>query len=193
MNITIVGSIAIDSLYSSEGKRERVLGGSAVYSAIAASLFTSPAIVGIIGNDFSSHRINLLEKCNIDISDIQIVEDGETFKWEGSYVDDINEAKTIKTEIGVLADFHPRLNEKNANADILFLANNDPEAQLEAVSQSKSKIIAIDTMNLWLNTKSEWLTKAILKSTMLFVNDGEFRLCFCYYPIFNCSSIRQTR
>ena len=96
MAITIVGSVAFDTLYTNEGTREKILGGSATYASIAASKFSTPSIVGVVGGDFGQKRIDILQKFGIDTTDIEIT-DGSTFHWTGSYIDNINVAKTIQT------------------------------------------------------------------------------------------------
>ncbi len=175
MSLSIVGSVAFDTLFTPEGTREKILGGSAVYSAIAASNFMSPAIIGVVGKDFHDEKLAILSKRNINIEDIQIAE-GNTFHWTGSYLEDINSAKTINTEVGVLGSFKPRFSDTNAKSKILFLANNDPEAQMEAIRQSQSKLIAMDTMNLWINIKKEQLMEVVAASQIVFINDEELKM-----------------
>ncbi|MEK6558304.1 MAG: PfkB family carbohydrate kinase [Candidatus Margulisiibacteriota bacterium] len=182
MSISIVGSVAFDTLHSPEGTKEKILGGSAVYAAIAASYFTFPAVIGVVGEDFHAEKLELLQARNIDILDIQN-KSGKTFHWTGSYLEDINSAKTVSTEIGVLGDFHPILNEKNAERKILFLANNDPTAQLEAVLQSNSEWIAMDTMNLWITLKREEVIRVAQKVQFLFINDAELRMLANHYNL----------
>lgn len=175
MSLSIVGSVAFDTLYTREGDREKILGGSAVYSAIAASKFTNSSIIGVVGDDFHEEKINLLRTKNIDLKDLQIKK-GKTFHWIGSYKDNINVAQTIDTEIGVLGTFEPSLNKTNASSTILFLANNDPDSHLQAISQSKNKHVAMDTMNLWINIKKEQVEKVMKLSSIVFINDTELKM-----------------
>ena len=182
MSLTIVGSVAFDTLHTREGTKEKIMGGSAVYAAIAASYFTSPAIVGVVGNDYHSHKIDLLQSRGIDTSDIR-QKAGLTFHWVGSYLEDINSAKTVETEIGVLGQYHPQLSIENANRATLFLANNDPEAQLAALYQSKATRIAMDTMNLWLTIKKSHVMEVVQNSHVLFINDAELRMLGDHYNL----------
>lgn len=182
MSLTIVGSVAFDTLYTPEGTKEKIMGGSAVYAAIAASYFTTPSIVGVVGDDYHAHKIELLQSRGIDTSDIR-QESGKTFHWIGSYLEDINSAVTVETEIGVLGAFNPELNIENANRETLFLANNDPDSQLAAIEQSNATRIAMDTMNLWLNIKKEAVKAVVCKSHVLFINDAELRLLGDHYNL----------
>ncbi len=182
MSLTIVGSVAFDTLYTHEGTKEKIMGGSAVYAAIAASHFTKPSIVGVVGDDYHAHKIELLQSRGIDTSDIRR-EKGKTFHWIGSYLEDINSALTVETEIGVLGEYNPKLSIENANRDTLFLANNDPDSQLAAIQQSNATRIAMDTMNLWLNIKKEAVKAVVCKSHILFINDAELRLLGEHYNL----------
>ncbi|OGI05786.1 MAG: hypothetical protein A2Y40_02875 [Candidatus Margulisbacteria bacterium GWF2_35_9] len=187
MSISIVGSVAFDTLESREGTREKILGGSATYAAIAASNYTAPSMIGVVGKDFPKNYFDILSNRGIDISDLE-VKSGNTFHWTGSYLDNINSAQTINTEIGVLDNYHPLINGKNANAKILFLANNDPDVQMEAITKSKSPVIAMDTMNLWINIKKESLIYVINHSHFLFINDGELKMLSGEYNLIKGAS-----
>lgn len=187
MSISIVGSVAFDTLESREGTREKILGGSATYAAIAASNYTSPAMIGVVGQDFPQDYFDLLTNRKIDISDLEI-KDGKTFHWTGSYIDNINVAQTVSTEIGVLENYKPKVNDKNANSKILFLANNDPDVQMEAIRQSKSAIIAMDTMNLWIEIKKESLIQVINKCQILFINDTELKMLSGEYNLIKAAA-----
>lgn len=182
MSLTIVGSVAFDTLHTPEGTKEKIMGGSAVYAAIAASHFTSPSIVGVVGRDYHPQKIELLQSRGIDTSDIR-EEDGLTFHWVGSYLEDINSAKTVNTEVGVLGQYHPQLNVANASRPTLFLANNDPEAQLAAIHQSKATLVAMDTMNLWLTIKKDKVLEVVKNSHVLFINDAELRMLGDHYNL----------
>ena len=182
MSLAIVGSVAFDTLYTPEGTKEKIMGGSAVYAAIAASHFTNPSIVGVVGDDYHASKIELLQSRGIDTSDIQ-QEVGKTFHWIGSYLEDINVARTVETEIGVLGDFHPKLNAQNAGRQTLFLANNDPDSQLAAIEQSSASRIAVDTMNLWLTLKKDTVKEVVRRSHVLFINDAELRVLGDHYNL----------
>jgi sugar/nucleoside kinase (ribokinase family) len=182
MSLTIVGSVAFDTLHTPEGTKEKIMGGSAVYAAIAASHFTRPSIVGVVGEDYHSQKIELLRSRGIDTSDIR-KKFGKTFHWVGSYLEDINSAKTVDTEIGVLGRYQPEMTPQNAARQTLFLANNDPESQLFALKQSSATRIAMDTMNLWLNIKKEAVKEVVRHSHVLFINDAELRMLGDHYNL----------
>ena len=174
MTVTIVGSVAFDTLFTPEGNRERIIGGSAVYAALACSKFSKTAIVGVVGTDYDQKHLELLASKNINTSDIESVS-GETFHWTGSYLEDINVAKTVDTKIGVLGAFVPKLNNDNQNTPILFLANCDPDSQLKAIQQSNASLKVLDTMNIWIEHKKVQLLNVIGHVNVLFINDAEIK------------------
>jgi sugar/nucleoside kinase (ribokinase family) len=174
MSIVIVGTVAVDTLKTPEGDKTRILGGSATYAALACSNYSKTSIVGIVGDDFPEEYLEELKKRGVRTENIEQVK-GKTFHWTGSYLEDLNSAKTVATEIGVLANYTPKVLEENKSVDILFLANNDPGVQLAAASQINAKLYAMDTMNLWIDLALEKLEETISCVNMLFVNDGEIK------------------
>ena len=176
-DVLIVGTVALDTIETPFGRAERVLGGSAAYASFAASFFSKPAIISIIGNDFPKEYTNMLRKRNIDIEGVQT--GGKTFHWEGFYEYDMNEAKTRKTELNSLAGFKVKVPEKFKDAKYVFLANIDPEQQLETLNQiNRPDLIVMDTMNFWINNKKKQLMEVIKKVDVLLLNDGEARQLF---------------
>ncbi|MBI3034162.1 sugar kinase [Candidatus Woesearchaeota archaeon] len=177
VDLVIVGSVAIDSIETPFGKADNVLGGAATYSSIAASFFCKPGIVAVVGNDFPKEHLDLLKSRGIDIEGIE--KKGASFRWKGYYEYDMNEAKTINTELGSFADFKPQLPEEYTNARYVFLANIDPELQLNVLGQiKKPKLVVMDTMNYWINTKREKLLEVMKKVDVLLLNDSEARQLF---------------
>ncbi len=176
MKILVVGSIAYDSVETPEGKRESQLGGSASYFSVAASHFTEVGMVGVVGNDFSEDDLALYRSHEIDTSGIETV-DGKTFRWTGDYLQDINTAVTHETQLNVFADFSPELSEKHAEAPFLFLANIEPSLQLQVLESmsSRPKLVACDTMNLWIDIARGPLAELISKVDVLTINEGEAR------------------
>lgn len=175
MAITVVGSIAIDDIETPFNRVSNILGGSASFFSLAASLLTNVRIVGIVGTDFSQDYLEIFKKRSIDISEIKI-KDGKTFHWEGKYDYNLSDPKTLHTELGVFLDFKPVIPENFKN-DMLFLANIDPDIQLNVLKQMhSSKIIAVDTMNFWIEGKKEKLIKVIEQSDIFIINDSEARL-----------------
>ena len=175
--IVAVGSVALDTVTTPKGKKERMLGGSVVYFGTAASVFAHVDIVGIVGEDFPQEHINWLISRNIGLDGLQIVS-GKTFHWEGEYHEDnINDAITHRTELNVFESFKPELPALFINPEVLFLANIDPELQYDVLEQvNKPKIVALDTMNFWIETKSDALLKVLEGVDIFLLNDGEAKL-----------------
>ena len=170
----VVGSIAYDAVETPAGKRESQLGGSACFFSTSASYFTEVGIIGVVGNDFAPSDRSMLESHGIDTTGLVEV-DGKTFRWTGEYMDDINTAVTLDTQLNVSGDFEPTLTESHANAPYLFLANIDPNIQLKVLDAmiSRPKWVASDTMNLWINIARPTLIDLISKVDMLIINEDE--------------------
>src|SRR5688572_12566803 len=162
MSLTVVGSIAFDSVRTPFGERKRMLGGSAVHFALAARFFTDVHVVGPVGDDFADEHTELLASRGIDTSDIERVDGGKTFFWQGHYEHDLNVAHTDDTQLGVFADFAPKLSPAAAEADVLFLGNIQPDLQRQVRAQCKAaRFAALDSMNLWIDTARDSLVAAI--------------------------------
>jgi sugar/nucleoside kinase (ribokinase family) len=175
--LTVVGSIAFDSVRTPFGERDRMLGGSAVHFALAARFFTQVHVVGPVGDDFSEEHVELLRSRGIDVSDIERVEGGKTFFWKGHYEADMNVAHTDDTQLGVFADFEPKLSDTSRGADVLFLGNIQPDLQRRVRSQSDgSRLTGLDSMNLWIETTRDSLVAAIGEVDCLLFNDSEIRM-----------------
>jgi len=177
MSLTVVGSIAFDSVRTPFGERERMLGGSAVHFALAANFFTDVHVVGPVGEDFSDEHTDLLRSRGIDTADIERVEGGKTFFWRGHYEHDLNVAHTDDTQLGVFADFEPKLCEASRQASTLFLGNIQPELQGQVRSQcTGARFAALDSMNLWIETARDSLVAAIEGVDCVLLNDAEIRM-----------------
>ncbi|HET6419978.1 MAG TPA: PfkB family carbohydrate kinase [Geobacteraceae bacterium] len=175
MSILVVGSVAFDSIETPFGKVDNVLGGSAVYFSTSASFFTDVNLVAVIGEDFPQEHIDFLSSRNIDLRGLAR-DSGKTFHWQGRYGYDLNEAQTLATHLNVFETFKPRIPESYADSDYLFLANIDPDLQMEVLSQVDSpKIVASDTMNYWISSKPESLRNVVKNVDILIVNDAEAR------------------
>jgi len=173
----IIGTVALDSLETPFGKVKDVLGGSATYASIAASFFSKPGILSIIGKDFPKEHIEFLNKRGIDTDGIIV--GNKTFRWQGFYEFDMNEAKTIRTELNSLESYKVKVPDHYKNAKYVFLANIDPELQLDVVkAMKKPELVVMDTMNFWIEHKREQLLKAIDKADILVLNDAEARQLF---------------
>ncbi|OGS46666.1 MAG: sugar kinase [Elusimicrobia bacterium RIFOXYD2_FULL_34_15] len=176
MSILVVGSVALDSIKTPLGEKTDILGGSATYFSYSASFFTKVNLVAVVGNDFPKEHIKLLESRKINTEGLQTVK-GNTFRWSGCYENDMNEAKTLSTCLNVFETFKPEIPESYKNIEYVFLANIDPDLQMEVLSQMKKpKLIAADSMNLWIKIKKPSLTKLLSKIDILIINDGEARL-----------------
>ena len=175
MSILVVGSVAFDSVATPFGEADDVLGGSASYFSTSASFFTDVQLVAVIGEDFPSQHIDFLNSRNIDLSGLQ-TSPGKTFRWKGRYEYDLNEAHTLDTQLNVFESFKPQLPENFRDAEYVFLANIDPELQLEVLQQVRNpKFIACDTMNFWIDGKREELIRTLGKVDILIINEAEVR------------------
>lgn len=175
MSILVVGSLALDSIQTPFGRVRDALGGSATYFSTAASLFERVNLVGVVGDDFPSEALTFLNSRNVDMRGLQVAE-GKTFRWSGRYDYDMNTAQTLDTQLNVFATFHPELPEDFKDSEFVFLANIDPELQIEVVQQvRKPKLVVLDTMNYWIDYKRDALTEAFKLADVIIVNEAETR------------------
>jgi sugar/nucleoside kinase (ribokinase family) len=175
MSLTVVGSIAFDSVRTPFGERERMLGGAAVHFSLAASFFTEVRPVGPVGEDFGPGEFAVLEKRGVLVDDIERLP-GESFFWRGRYEFDLNVAHTEDTQLGVFGEFEPKLSEASRQAETLFLANIQPDLQRQVRAQcAAGRFSALDSMNLWIETAKDSLLAAIAEVDCLIVNDAEIR------------------
>jgi len=176
MELLVVGTVAYDSVKTPFGERKGVLGGSAAFCAMAASYFTDVAIVADVGEDFADEDRRLLESHQIDLSALQTVNGAKSFHWQGEYGEDMNDARTIRTDLNVLMDFDPVVPEAFRSAPYLFLANIDPKAQLKVLDQLDSpRLVAADTMNFWIENSREDLMRVLPRIDVLVINEAEAR------------------
>jgi sugar/nucleoside kinase (ribokinase family) len=176
MSLTVVGSIAFDSVRTPFGERERMLGGAAVHFSLAASFFTEVRPVGPVGDDFGPPEFAVLEKRGVLVDDIELVPGGESFFWRGRYEYDLNVAHTEDTRLGVFGEFEPKLSEGSKGADTLFLANIQPDLQRQVRRQcGGARFSALDSMNLWIDTARDSLRAAIGEVDCVILNDAEIR------------------
>ena len=176
MSLVVVGSIAFDSVRTPFGERDRMLGGSAVHFSLAASFFTDVRVVGPVGDDFGADELAVLEGRGVETADIEHVAGGETFFWRGHYDYDLNVAHTDDTQLNVFGDFEPKLSRESKAAETLFLGNIQPDLQRDVRAQSAARLIALDSMNLWIETTRDALVSAIAEVHCLVLNDAEIRM-----------------
>lgn len=175
MSILVVGSVALDSVETPFAKGNDVLGGSATYFSTSASFFTRVQMVAVVGEDFPQAHIEFLKSRHIDTTGL-VREKGKTFRWKGKYAYDLNEAQTLDTQLNVFEQFKPVIPAEYASTPYLFLANIDPELQMQVLNQvTNPKIVALDTMNYWISTKLDALKQVIQKADILIINEGEAR------------------
>jgi sugar/nucleoside kinase (ribokinase family) len=176
VSLTVVGSIAFDSVRTPFGERERMLGGTAVHFSLAASFFTEVRPVGPVGEDFGAEHFEVLERRGVIVDDVERVAGGKSFFWRGHYEYDLNVAHTDDTQLNVFADFDPKLSAASEAADVLFLANIQPDLQRQVRARcGEARFSALDSMNLWIETARDALLAAIAEVECVIVNDAEIR------------------
>ncbi len=174
-DILVVGSVALDTIKTPYSRCEEVLGGSATFFSFSARLFSRVNLVAVVGRDFPAKYLKLFRDKGIGIKGLETA-DGETFRWEGEYEWDFNSAKTVATHLNVFSDFNPKLPAEYKHSKYVFLANIDPEIQEKVLRQVVNpKLVACDTMNLWIENKKKQLIKFLKNVDILFLNDGEAR------------------
>ena len=176
MSLLVVGSVAFDNVETPFGKRERMLGGSASHFSISASFFTDVRVVAVVGGDFGQAERDVFARHNIDTSDLEVVPEGKTFQWHGRYEYDLNVAHTLDTQLNVFAGFEPKLSESSKQARLVFLGNIQPDLQRGVRQQVRdAELVALDTMNLWIDTTRDSLQKTIEVVDLVIINDAEAR------------------
>jgi sugar/nucleoside kinase (ribokinase family) len=176
VSLLVVGSVAFDALESPYGKVDRALGGAATYFAVAASFFTHVYLVGIVGDDFTEVDAQIFRGRTIDVEGLERAA-GKTFFWAGKYSENLNERTTLATELNVFADFHPKLPQKYRHSKYVFLANIAPDLQRDVLKQVQGapKLVALDTMNYWIERTNSELRETLRHVDILVVNDSETR------------------
>jgi len=177
MSLLVTGSIGIDTVETPHGRREDVIGGSAVYFSYAASFFTPVRLVGVVGDDCPRSLLKVFEGRDVDTRGLEIRTGSKTFRWHGSYVQDMNDAVTVEVDLNVLAERAPKIPQGFLDAKYVFLANTHPVLQQEMLASLDSpRLVVADTMNLWIQTEHKELCKLLGKIHGLVLNDGEVRL-----------------
>ncbi|MBA3805183.1 MAG: bifunctional hydroxymethylpyrimidine kinase/phosphomethylpyrimidine kinase, partial [Acidobacteria bacterium] len=176
MSLLVVGSVAFDAVETPFGKRDKMLGGSAAHFSISASFFTGVRVVGVVGGDFSREEEEVFIRHGVDTTDLERIPAGKTFLWRGRYDYDLNTAHTLDTQLNVFADFKPKLSEGARRSRLVFLGNIQPDLQREVREQVRgAELVALDTMNLWIDIARDSLVEAIKGVDILIVNDAEAR------------------
>ena len=176
-DLVVVGSVALDSVTTPFGKVTEALGGSATYFAYAASFFAPVHVVAAVGDDFPREHLDLLSHRGVDIDALRVLPGKKTFRWTGEYGFDLNEARTLETQLNAFAEFKPSLEARQRAAPFLFLANIDPDLQLDVRRQmTDPRLTALDTMNFWIEGKRESLLRVLREVDALIINDTEARM-----------------
>lgn len=178
MSLITVGTMAFDAIETPFGKIDKIIGGSATYVAYAASNFVKPVQqVSIVGSDFPQEEMDDLKSRGVQLEGVEIVADKKSFFWSGRYHEDMNTRDTLITDLNVLADFNPKVPESYQGAEFLMLGNLVPAIQLDVIKQMKQrpKLIAMDTMNFWMESAMPDLEEVFKHVDMLMVNDAEAR------------------
>jgi sugar/nucleoside kinase (ribokinase family) len=176
MAVTVVGSVAFDSLETPFGKRERVLGGAATHFSLAASFFTDVHVVGVVGEDFGEDELVVFAARGIGTGDLEQVAGARSFHWSGRYEDDMAVAHTLATDLNVFADFDPQLSGDARAASTLFLANIQPDLQRRVRDQSEARLTGLDSMNYWIESARDSLVEVLGRVDVVSLNDAEVRI-----------------
>ncbi len=176
--LVIVGTVAFDAIETPFGKTDKILGGAATFIGLSAAQFeVDGAIVSVVGGDFPKEYITMLSDRGLDVSSLEVVEDGKTFFWAGKYHNDMNTRDTLATELNVLADFNPVVPENYRDAKVVMLGNLHPIVQMSVIEQmtEKPSLVILDTMNFWMDSALDDLMKVIAKVDVITINDEEAR------------------
>src|ERR1043165_69689 len=177
MSLLVTGSIGIDTVETPFGKRDDVIGGSAIYFSYAASFFTPVRLVGGVGEACANPYFDIFKERRVDTGGLETRKGSKTFRWHGSYLKDLNEAQTVEVDLNVLAERAPKIPDQFTDSQFIFLANTHPALQQELLCCLKQpRLIVADTMNLWIQTQRAELCKLLGKIHGLVLNDGEARL-----------------
>ena len=176
MSLLVVGSVAFDAIETPFGRVERTVGGAATYFSLAASFFTKVNLVGVVGDDFTAKHEEVFRGRSVDLAGLERAE-GKTFFWSGKYHDNLNDRTTLVTDLNVFAEFRPKLPESFRKSQHIFLANIDPTLQRSVLDQvtGKPKLVALDTMNYWIEGTPDELKKTLKQTQVLMINDSETR------------------
>lgn len=192
MKLLTVGTVAFDDIETPFGRAEKAIGGAATYISLAASYFAEQVrIVSVIGDDFPDGVLQDLKSRNIDLEGLEIKKGEKSFFWAGRYHNDMNSRDTLDTQLNVLADFNPLLPDSYKNSEFLMLGNLTPDIQMSVIEQmvEKPKLIALDTMNFWMDIAMESLKKVLKKIDMLIINDEEARQLAGTYSLVTAASM----
>jgi sugar/nucleoside kinase (ribokinase family) len=177
MTVTVVGSVAFDSLETPHGKRDRILGGAATHSALSASFFTDVRVVGVVGDDFGPDEHAVFERRGVNTDDLERREGAPSFFWAGKYEHDMQVAQTLDTQLNVFADFDPQLSQPARESSVVFLGNIQPDVQRRVREQCTSAVTTgLDSMNYWISSTRDSLLETMRAVDVVLLNDAEMRM-----------------
>lgn len=174
MSVTVVGSVALDTVETAHGVNKEGLGGAATFFSLAAANYCDVYMVAIVGSDFPQAHIDMLESKGIKLDGLER-ESGKTFRWSGRYREDMNFRDTLDTQLNVFEHFHPKLPETARKSKHLFLGNIHPSLQLEVLEQARPSFVALDTMNIWIDGALDTLKQVLRRVDAIIINDSEVR------------------
>ncbi len=192
MSLVAVGTVAFDDVETPTGRAEKIVGGACTYISLAASYFITPVrVVSVVGDDFPAETLEYMKKRGIDLEGLQIKQGEKSFFWAGKYHRDMNTRDTLDTQLNVLATFDPVLPETYRNAEFLMLGNLTPQVQMRVLEQLKRrpKLVALDTMNFWMNVALDDLLKVLKKVDVLTINDEEARQLSGEHSLVNAAKV----
>jgi sugar/nucleoside kinase (ribokinase family) len=177
MSLLVVGTVAIDNVQTPDARRDNLLGGSATHFSYAASFFTEVRLVSVVGDDWPAEHTALLKGREIDVSGLEIVKGGKSFRWTGRYEPNMNDRESLETHVNVFADFDPKLSENNQRSKYVFLANGVPAVQMRVLEQVPGRRLAVaDTMELWIETMHEDVLELLRRVDGIVINDSEAKM-----------------
>lgn len=192
MSLLTVGSVAFDAIETPFGKTDKIIGGAGTYIALSSSYFTNDQkIVSVVGDDFPSETLKDLERRGIDIEGVQIKKGEKTFFWSGKYHNDMNSRDTLVTELNVLGNFDPLIPDSYQNVSYLMLGNLAPSVQRQVIERldKRPKLIAMDTMNFWMDIAWDDLMETIKMVDVLIINDEEARQLSKEYSLVKAAKV----
>ncbi len=192
MSLLTVGSVAFDAIETPFGKTDKIIGGAGTYIAIAASFYEKDQrIVSVVGEDFPQEMLDQLKGRGVDLDGLQIKQGEKTFFWSGRYHNDMNSRDTLITELNVLEHFDPIIPESYQGSDYLLLGNLSPQVQSQVIERltDRPKLIAMDTMNFWMDIAMDDLKKTISMVDVLIINDEEARQLSGEYSLVKASKV----
>lgn len=192
MSLLTVGSVAFDAIETPFGKTDKIIGGAGTYIALAASFYNKrQQIISVVGEDFPQEMIDTLERHNVDIEGLQVIKGEKTFFWSGKYHNDLNSRDTLITELNVLENFDPVIPSSYQGAEYLMLGNLSPQVQRQVIErlEKRPKLIAMDTMNFWMDIALDDLKDTIKLIDLLIINDEEARQLSGEYSLVKASKV----